>query len=102
MSTSLDVNQFATEWRQWHADRERDLAEPYGWLALVSLDWLDEHPRRYGDLPGLWWQDAEAAYVDPNGGQLSHEGQPITETKRVELVNSGAGTRVLAGDVEIE
>jgi uncharacterized protein (DUF1684 family) len=102
MSTSLDVNQFATEWRQWHTDRERDLAEPYGWLALVSLDWLDEHPRRYGDLPGLWWQDTEAAYVDPNGGQLSYEGRPITETKRVELVNSGAGTRVLAGDVEIE
>lgn len=102
MSTSLDVTQFAAEWRQWHADRERDLARPYGWLALVSLDWLDEQPRHYGELPGLWWQDVDAAYLDPDGGQLSYEGQPITETRRFELVNSGAGTRVLAGDVEIE
>ena len=102
MSTSLDVNRFAAEWQQWHANRERDLGEPYGWLALISLDWLDEQPRAYGGLPGRWWQDADAAYLDPDGGQLSHEGRPLTETTRFELVNSGAGTRVVAGDVEIE
>jgi uncharacterized protein (DUF1684 family) len=98
MTTDL----FGTEWHEWHANRERDLAEPYGWLALVSLDWLDETPRRYGDLPGLWWQDADAAYLDPAEGQLTYEDKPVTGVTRFELVNSGAGTRVLAGDVEIE
>ena len=93
---------FTAEWQAWHANRERDLAEPYGWLALVSLDWLGETPRRHGELPGLWWQDADAAYLDPDGGQLTYDGKPVTETIRFELVNSGAGTRVLAGDVEIE
>ena len=93
---------FTTEWQSWHANRERDLAEPYGWLALVSLDWLDETPRRYGDLPGLWWQDGDAAYVDPADGELEYEDEPVTGVTRFELVNSGAGTRVLAGDVEIE
>ena len=102
MSTSLDVNRFAAEWREWHTNREHDLAEPYGWLALVSLDWLDETPRTYGDLPGRWWQDADAAYVDSDGAQLTHEGKPVTGVQRFELVNSGAGTRVLSGDVEIE
>lgn len=106
MSTDLDertaTNRFVAQWQDWKADRERGLAEPLGWLALVSLDWLGETPQRYGGLPGLWWQDAEAAYVDPDGGELTHNGTPVTGVTRFELVNSGAGTRVAAGDVEIE
>jgi uncharacterized protein len=93
---------FVREWRDWKSARERDLADPYGWLALVSLDWLETTPRRYPGLPGLWWQDQDAAYVDPEGESLTHEGEPLTGEHRFELVNSGAGTRVLAGDVEIE
>ncbi|MEQ0565107.1 DUF1684 domain-containing protein [Amycolatopsis sp. NEAU-NG30] len=96
------MSTFTQEWQDWKARREADLAEPYGWLALVSLDWLTGTPREYPGIPGSWWQDAEAAYVDPAGASLSHEGAPITDVKRFELVNSGAGTRVLAGDVEIE
>jgi uncharacterized protein (DUF1684 family) len=91
---------YAQEWQEWKADRERDLAQPYGWLALVSLDWLDGIPRTYGDLPGLWWQDAESAYVDPQGADLVHEGDRLTGVRRFELVNSGLGTRLVAGDGE--
>jgi uncharacterized protein len=93
---------FVQDWRRWRTTREQALAEPYGWLALVSLDWLSDTPRRYGDLPGLWWQSGDAAYVDPQGATLTHEGGPVTGTHRFELVNSGPGTRVVAGDVEIE
>jgi uncharacterized protein (DUF1684 family) len=93
---------YVQDWQDWKTERERDLAAPYGWLALVSLDWLDETPRRYGELPGVWWQDVDAAYVDPQDAELSHEGETLTGVRRFELVNSGAGTRVLAGDVEIE
>lgn len=96
------TNRFVADWQAWKGARERDLAEPFGWLALVSLDWLSETPQRYGDLPGLWWQDADAAYLDPDGDELSYQGAPVTGVTRIELVNSGAGTRVLAGEVEIE
>ncbi|MCS7478438.1 DUF1684 domain-containing protein [Umezawaea endophytica] len=98
----MSARQFVDEWQEWKTERERALADPHGWLALVSLDWLDDTPRRYGDLPGLWWQDAEAAYLDPEGAELVHEGEPVVGLRRFELVNSGAGTRVSAGDVEIE
>src|SRR5882724_4799201 len=98
----MSAEQYVQDWQEWKADRERTLAEPYGWLALISLDWLDETPRRYGELPGVWWQDADAAYVDPQGAELAHEGDVLTGVRRFELVNSGAGTRVLAGEVEIE
>lgn len=93
---------FTTTWQDWHTNREHDLADPHGWLALVSLDWLTDQPSSYGDLPGLWWQDEDAAYVDPQGADLTHEGTPITAVRRFELVNSGMGTRVVAGDLEIE
>jgi uncharacterized protein (DUF1684 family) len=97
-----DTVTFDQQWRDWHTAREQDLAAPLGWLALVSLDWLTDRPSSYGDLPGLWWQDDEAAYVDPQGAELTHEGEPITGVRRIELVNSGAGTRVQAGELEIE
>jgi uncharacterized protein len=100
MTTSSD--QFVQRWQEWKTGRERDLAAPHGWLALVSLDWLADAPARYPGVPGVWWQDEAAAYVDPQGAQLSYEGAPITDVRRFELVNSGAGTRVVAGDIEIE
>ena len=96
------MSTFTEEWQGWKTAREAELAEPHGWLALVSLDWLTDSPREYPGIPGRWWQDAEAAYVDAAGASLTHEGAPITDVRRFELVNSGAGTRVLAGDVEIE
>lgn len=32
---------FADDWQTWKTEREKSLADPYGWLALVSLDWLE-------------------------------------------------------------
>lgn len=84
---------FIQQWQDWRTNRERDLADPYGWLALVSLDWLTDVPATYPAAPGVWWQDAEAAYVDPQGAELSYQGEPITGVQRFELVNSGAGAR---------
>jgi len=96
------MSTFTEQWQDWKTAREAELAQPHGWLALVSLDWLTDSPREYPGIPGRWWQDADAAYVDAAGGWLTYEGSPITDVQRFELVNSGEGTRVLAGDVEIE
>jgi hypothetical protein len=98
------AQEFTQEWQAWHTDREHDLAAPYGWLALVSLDWLEDGPREYPGLPGRWWQEADGsvAHVDPQGAQLSHEGTALTGVHTFDLVNSGPGTRVVAGDLEIE
>ena len=99
---STDREQFERAWQDWHDQRERDLADPHGWLALISLDWLTDRPREYDGVPGLWWQDADAAYLDPQGGELGYAGAPVTGVQRFELVNSGPGVRVVAGDLEVE
>ncbi|SDF34561.1 hypothetical protein SAMN05216553_101189 [Lentzea fradiae] len=86
------MSAFAEDWQSWKTERETTLADPYGWLALVSLDWLETTPRAYDGLPGVWWQDDDAAYWQPDG----------EEPRRFELVQSGPGERVALGDVEVE
>lgn len=106
MTTSTDPSavtaRFVHRWQQWKVARERELARPHGWLSLVSLDWLSEKPQRYPGVPGTWWQDADAAYLDPGDDPMSVDGDEVTGVHRFELVNSGPGVRVATGDVEIE
>lgn len=104
MSTSVELpaTRFTHRWQQWRVARERTLADPHGWLALVSLNWLDDEPRAHAGAPGRWWQDGEAAYLDPAGAALSHAGAPVTGVHRFELVDSGPGARVVAGELEVE
>src|SRR5260370_8754643 len=45
---------FAEEWQQWHAEHERKLADPHGFLAVTSLNWLNAEPARFDDAPGTW------------------------------------------------
>lgn len=93
---------FAENWQTWKTERERALVDPYGWLALVSLDWLENEPRAYDGVPGVWWQDDDEAHFDPQGADVTHDGVPITEPTSFKLVQSGPGTRVRAGEVDIE
>jgi uncharacterized protein (DUF1684 family) len=104
MSTSVElpVERFVHRWQQWRVARERVLVDPRGWLALTSLDWLSDEPTGYAGVPGLWWQDADAAYLDPAGAELSSGDEPVAGVLRFELVNSGPGVRVTAGELEIE
>jgi uncharacterized protein (DUF1684 family) len=101
-TTHAGSARFLHRWQQWKVARERELAHPYGWLALVSLDWLSYTPQDYPGAPGKWWQDNDAAYVDPDGAALTVDGAPLTGVRRFELANSGGGVRVASGDVEIE
>jgi uncharacterized protein (DUF1684 family) len=100
--TTTEVAEFTARWQQWHAQREATLAEPNGWLSLTELHWLDGEPRRYGDLPGRWWIDGDAAVLDPAGAHLTVDGSVLTGEHRFELVNSGPGVHLVDGDRHIE
>lgn len=92
MTTTQTGADFAADWKQWHDQREKELAEPHGWLSVSALHWLDETPHEYPGAPGTWWQDDQAAYHDTGSG----------EPARFELVNSGGGTFVTDGERQIE
>jgi hypothetical protein len=39
-------------WAQWHVEHERRLADPHGFLAITSLNFLTATPQRFPDAPG--------------------------------------------------
>lgn len=41
-------------WQRWAAERDESLRDPYGWLSLVELEWLDQTPRKLSSFPGTW------------------------------------------------
>ncbi|MFC0714377.1 DUF1684 domain-containing protein [Cellulomonas biazotea] len=50
-------------WAAWHAERERALFAPHGWLTPVALLWLRAQRRELPGVPGLWWADDDGAHV---------------------------------------
>jgi uncharacterized protein len=72
---------FATQWRRWHNDHERHRADPHGFLAITSLNWLTPEPRRFDDAPGAWRADESGVIVELGPGEdLTLDGTVIRGT----------------------
>jgi EmrB/QacA subfamily drug resistance transporter len=99
--STTSASDFLREWQDFRSTWEQFLRQPHGWLAAVSLDWLDETPRNYRGVPGLWWQDNEAAYVDPQGATMSYDGEVFTTVRRIATGDGSDEVRIVAGDVEV-
>ena len=97
----LTSERFAEDWRIWRAGWEQWLTRPFGWLAAVSVNWLDENPSEYAGVPGLWWQDEDAVFVDTRGMTMTVHGREFTGTRRIGVGDDGLEIRVGAGNVEI-
>jgi uncharacterized protein (DUF1684 family) len=52
--TVPDVDDFTAQWQAWHEKQEARLADPHGFLAITSLNWLTAEPQRFPDAPGEW------------------------------------------------
>jgi uncharacterized protein (DUF1684 family) len=69
---------FTQRWQQWHAEHERLLADPHGFLAITSLNWLDAEPTRFDDAPGTWSSTDQGVTVQlAEGEQLTIDGTVV-------------------------
>ncbi|MBF8193425.1 DUF1684 domain-containing protein [Nonomuraea sp. K274] len=93
--------EFTRGWQEWRAGWERWLTQPFGWLAATSHEWLDETPRSYPGLPGLWWQAGEALHIDPQGGAMAFGGEAFTTERRFPLADAPDDVRVTLGELEV-
>jgi uncharacterized protein (DUF1684 family) len=96
--TAVEQDRFTTGWQEWHTERERVLAEPHGWLAITGLQWLTGTPQRFDGIPGSWHEEDGAAVVTVSPG----EELAVDGTARFELVNSGPGQLIDAGERKLE
>lgn len=44
----------ASAWKNFRAERERRLAEPWGFLSQVGLHWVDHSPQSFAGIGGSW------------------------------------------------
>ncbi|ACZ32100.1 protein of unknown function DUF1684 [Xylanimonas cellulosilytica DSM 15894] len=96
-ATAVVGTQAAQQWAAWHAERERDLATPHGWLSLTAYHWLPATPSRLPGLPGLWWADADGAHTRPHPAPDEHgalHGEHVVDGAADAVVAEGA-SRIL-------
>ena len=63
-ATAPDLDEFTAEWQEWHRGHQARLADPHGFLAITSLNWLTGEPQRFPDAPGLWSTGPAGVVVD--------------------------------------
>ena len=94
---------FTGRWEAWHAEHERALAAPHGFLAVTGLHWLGAAPQRFDGVPGTWRTGAGGAVVvlDP-GEALAVDGVPVTGEHAFADIPERGGLRATYGDTVLE
>jgi uncharacterized protein len=52
------------QWATWHGQHERQLADPHGFLAITSLNFLTAEPQLFPDAPGTWHTGPDGVVVE--------------------------------------
>ena len=90
-------------WAQWHAEHERRLADPHGFLAITSLNFLTATPRRFPDAPGEWSTGLAGPVVDlAEGETLTVNGVVVTGRYAFGVLPERGGVTAGAGEAVIE
>lgn len=99
----VERQSFAEEWQQWHRQKEKVLADPHGFLAITSLNWLSPEPTRFEDAPGAWSSTAEGVVVElDEGEELTVDGTVVRGRYDFGVVAERDSLYVGAGDAVIE
>src|SRR4051794_37583692 len=93
----------AHQWQQWHAEHERRLADPHGFLAVTSLNFLTAAPQRFPDAPGEWSTGPDGPVVELDEGEtLTVDGAEVTGRHAFGVIAERGGINAVAGDAVIE
>lgn len=103
MTTTENID-LVESWTAWHADRERVLREPHGWLSLTGLHWLSGTSTGYPGLPGSWriTGDHGVEITATAADGLVVDGAAVDGTVRIEPRDGLPGVLVAAGPRRIE
>lgn len=93
-------------WAEWVQERDESQKDPYGWLSLVELVWLDEMPKKLANFPGLWSADGNTVTAVFKKGQpkVYRDGERVKGEFQVDVVPGGESDRSLRDETgrEIE
>lgn len=91
-------------WQEWRQQRDTQFGQPYGWLSLTALHWLEEEPVALDGLPGLWWADDLGVHFDPAGAAdaVLLEGEPVTAPSLLWAPGAGSAPSVTHQERQLE
>ncbi|HEY5832896.1 DUF1684 domain-containing protein [Streptomyces sp.] len=99
----IDRARFRREWEEWHAEHDRVLGGPHGFLAITGLRWLDGTPTRFPDAPGAWSTTEEGVVVDlDEDEELTLGGEVVRGRHSFGIIGERASVFAGAGDAMIE
>jgi uncharacterized protein (DUF1684 family) len=101
--STTDRRAFEESWQEWRRGQEERLAAPHGFLAITSLNWLDERPQRFPDAPGTWTTGPGGVVLalGPDEAVLI-DGTPVRGEHRFGVLAERTGVDVVWGDAVIE
>jgi hypothetical protein len=101
--TEADPDTFATEWAQWHEQKEAVIAAPHGFLAVTVLSWLSDEPQRIPGVPGSWVAGPRGVVVTlDEGEQLAVGGTPVVGEHVFGELGLRESVTAAAGDTVVE
>jgi uncharacterized protein (DUF1684 family) len=99
--SSGEYDAYAEEWRQWRSGWEAYVSRPHGWLSPVDLHFTDATHRRFDGLPGLWWQDGDSFFVDPDGSDFQYLGESFSSVRQFDFSGLEDDQRIVVGGLEV-
>ncbi|MFF5079188.1 DUF1684 domain-containing protein [Actinoplanes sp. NPDC000266] len=90
-------------WAEWHAAHEENRAGRHGFLAVTSLNFLNENPQRFTDAPGEWSTGPNGVVVDLTDGEsLTVDGAEVTGRHEFGVLPERGGVTAGYGEAVIE
>lgn len=108
------ATEYVAAWRAWHDERIAGLNRPYGFLSVVSQDWLTEGTFFHAEqVPGRWLLERGEIYYYPdpdataNGEWVTVDGRVATTPTHIphghnKNSGTGSGVPVFYGVLEVE
>ena len=94
---------FTRDWQLWHADHERRLADPHGFLAVTALHWLDSTPQRFEGIPGAWSTGPDGVVVTLDSHeQLAVDGSAVSGEYAFGMIPERGGRNATYGRTVLE
>jgi len=101
--STIDIDEFTSDWHSWHQEQEARLADPHGFLAITNLHWLSEQPQRFPDAPGSWSAGPDGVAVDlDDGEELLIDGATARGRHAFGVIPERGGASAIWGDAIIE
>lgn len=94
---------FAEDWQAWHVAHEARVGDPHGFLAVTSLNWLQETPERFADAPGAWSTGPDGVRVVlAEGEELVVDGVAVHGEHLFGVIGERESLFPVSGDAVIE